>query len=134
MKLRFLFPLVEFCASEAVSELHLGLPGSDEARVGFNQVVGDVPARQVQHGVPRGLLSLVWRRSTCPVGTDGHHGKFLTGAALAGRRWVGGGPLGTLEDVLHHGGDVGTLPLGRTVAAGHSGGESGQDVTTYVAV
>lgn len=111
MKVRFLFPLVEFCASEAVSELHLGLPGSDEARVGFNQVVGDVPARQVQHGVPRGLLSLVRWHSACPIGTDRHHGKFLTGAALAGRRWVGGGPLGTLEDVLHHGGDVGSLPL-----------------------
>lgn len=90
---------------------HLGLPGSDEARVGFNQVVRDVPARQVQHDVPRGLHSLVWRHAACPGGTDGHHGEFLIGAALAGWRWVSCSPLGTLEDVLDHGRDVRMLPV-----------------------
>lgn len=111
MKVRFLLLLVQFCASELISEVLLGLPGSDEARVGFNQVVGHVPACQVQHRVPRGLHSLVWRRAACPGGTDGHHGKFLIGAALAGWRWVGRGPLGTLEEVLDHVRDVWTLPL-----------------------
>lgn len=109
MKVRFLSLLVQFCASSLVS--NLSLPGSDEARVGFNQVVRDVPARQVQHRVPRGLHSLVWGRAACPSGTDGHHGKFLTGAALAGWRWVGRGPLGTLEDILDHSRNVRTVPL-----------------------
>lgn len=87
------------------------LPGSDEVRVGFNQVVGDVPARQVQHRVSRCLHPLVRRRAARPGGTDGHHGKFLTGAALAGWRWVSRGPLGTLQDVVDHGRDVRAFPL-----------------------
>lgn len=111
MKLGVLFLLGQFCASELNSALRLDLPGSDEVGVGFNQVVGDVPARQVQHRVSRCLRPLVRRRATCPGGTDGHHGQFLAGAALAGRRWVSRGPLRTLQDVFDHGGDVRAFPF-----------------------
>lgn len=98
------------------------LPGSDEAGVGFNQVVGDVPVRQVQQCVSCGLDSLARRQATGSGGTDGHHGKLLTGATLAGRRRVPLGPSGTQQDVADHGRDIGILPLWCAVTAGHSGG------------
>lgn len=85
-----------FFFNRIISKLHLNLPGSDETGVGFNQVVRDVPARQVQHRVPRGLDSLARWHAARSDRTDGHHGKLLTGAALAGRRRVSLFPLGAL--------------------------------------
>lgn len=87
------------------------LPGFDKTGVSFDQVVGDVPARQVQHCVPRGLDPSGRRPPPCSGGTDGHHGELLAGAALAGRRRVPLVPLGALQDVVDGGRDVGTLPL-----------------------
>lgn len=101
---------------------HSDLPGSYETGVGFHQVVGDVPVRQIQHGVPRGLHSLARGQASGADGTDGHHGQLLPVAALAGRRRVPLGPLRALQDVAHHGGDVGILPVRGAVAAGHPGG------------
>lgn len=78
-------------------------PGFDQTGVGFDQVVRDVPARQVQHGVPGDLQPLRWGAPPRPLGTDGHHGEFGTGAALAGRGRVPRVPLGAQQDVLGHG-------------------------------
>ncbi len=87
------------------------LPGSDETWVGFDQVVRDVPVRQVQHRVSRGLDSLARRQASGSGGTDGHHGKLLTGAALAGRRRVSLVPLGAQQDVADHRRDDRMLPF-----------------------
>lgn len=79
-----------------MDKLHLKLPGSDEAGVGFNQVVRDVPVCQVQHYISCGFDSLARWPAARSCWTDGHHGKLLTGAALAGRRRVSLVPLGAL--------------------------------------
>lgn len=60
------------------------LPGSDQAGVGLEQVVGDVPVCQVQKGVSCGLQSLAGWGPPSTSRTDGHHGQLLAGAALAG--------------------------------------------------
>lgn len=81
----------------------LNPPGFDQAGVGFDQVVRDVAARQVQHGVPSHLQSLRGGPAARPLRTDGHHGELLTGAALAGRGRVPPVPLRALQDVVGHG-------------------------------
>lgn len=46
------FNTLVFPPVSIIYKLHLNPPGSDETGVGFNQVVRDVPVRQVQHRVP----------------------------------------------------------------------------------